>query len=232
MKKWKIISFVLTAILIPLIIGLIANYTTWLGTKPKVEITLKLDGWITIGSVEDSDLTDLKLIYKGESLRSILKLSWRVTNTGSEGIGRFESGPAIHYPDNFEIAEAKVTSKSPDLKLDKDVLIDKQNRRILVNNLGIFNSGDFFVLDVYITDIPQPILSQASFGGWELKAKSLNLQIQKDSFLKENDNEESDLFSNPPPWLEFLMGIALVIFFIVLSFGLPLLLARVRKLYR
>ena len=184
MNKFKAASFLVTVILIPFIVSIIANYTTWFSTKPKAEITFTLDGWITIGSVDESDLVDLKLIYKDKPINNFLKTSWRVSNTGTEGIDAFERGPTIHYPSSLTPQEAKVSSTSAMLKLDKNVNIDTKNKSIGFNNLGIFNPGDYFVTDIYFADIPNDPLSPISSGEWGLSAKALNLIVNTDILVK------------------------------------------------
>ena len=192
LNKLKIISTLGTVILIPFVISIFANYTTWLGTKSKVEITFKLDGWITIGAVEKSELADLNLIYKNKLINNLLKTSWRVINTGTEGIDSFESGPVIFYPGELKVEEAQVTSTSTMLKIDKMVSINKQVHSISVNNLGIFNPGDYFVTDVYFADIPNKSIEFAFLDKWDLKAKALNLEIKKDTALE--TQQESNKF--------------------------------------
>lgn len=91
MSKLKIVSFVLTIILIPFLISLIASYTTWFGTKDKIEVSITLDGHITVGSIMESSIPELALTWNGEPINNLLKLSWRVENSGTKGIPSFEA---------------------------------------------------------------------------------------------------------------------------------------------
>ena len=89
MNKLKVLSVILTLVLIPFIVSLIANFTTWLSTRANIEITLALDGKITVGSLGASDVPDLALTWKNEPIKNLIKLSWRIENTGTRGINSF-----------------------------------------------------------------------------------------------------------------------------------------------
>lgn len=180
---WKTLSIILLSIFIPLIVNLIAAYIIWFRTRERVEITLKLDGWITIGQVLESDLPNLKLLYNDKPVKNALKISWRIINTGSEGISEFETRPTLGYPGKFNITEAKISQTSPLLNIDKNLSINSEHRTIEVNDIGIFNKGDFFKIDVYIMDIPESMLSIDYFTDWDLIAKSVDLQLKKDITL-------------------------------------------------
>ncbi len=78
--SWKTLSIILTIVLLPLVINLMGNYMTWFRTREEVEITLSLDDWITIGTLQESGLDELKLTYDGESVKNAVKISWRVVN--------------------------------------------------------------------------------------------------------------------------------------------------------
>jgi hypothetical protein len=145
-----------------------------------VEITLKLDGWITVGTLLESDLPNLKLMYSDKPVKNALKISWRIINTGSTGISEFEKAPSIVYPVKFDIAEARISETSPLLKIDKNLSINPEHRTIEVNNIGVFNPRDFFKIDVYIMDIPESLVSIDYFTDWDLIAKSVDLQLKKD----------------------------------------------------
>lgn len=181
--SWKTLSTVLTIMLIPFVINLIANYTTWIGTKEKVEVLLKLDGWITIGSILESDLDNLKLTYEDKHIKNVLKVSWRIVNTGSKGIQKFESGPSIVYPEGLNVVEARISGTSSLLKIEKTLSVDRLKRTIEINELGIFNPGDYFRINVYIMDIPDSVVSDLSFDNWGIKGKAVDLKLRKDLSL-------------------------------------------------
>lgn len=218
MAKWKFISWktlsiiLLFTFLIPFILNLIATYIIWLRTTERVEITLKLDGWITIGQVLQTDLPNLKLIYNDKPVRNALKISWRIINTGSEGIPKFETLPTLVYPQKFNIAEAKISQTSDLLKIDKNLSINSEDRTIEVNDIGIFNKGDFFKIDVYIMDIPESTLSSDYFTDWKFTAKSVDLQLKKD-ITRAASTEEITSFSK-----KFLKTYFLFIVYIIILF--------------
>jgi len=204
MTKWrfwsgKTLSVILTIVLIPFIISLVGNYTTWLGTRQTVEITLKLDGWITIGTLRESGLEKLKLTYNGKSVENAMKISWRIINTGSKGILKFETPPWLMYPEkpDLNIVEARITDSPPLLKINKDPLIDSEERSIKVRDIGIFNKGESFRVDVYILDISELISLTDYLKGWELSAKALDLGIKKDVIPEAFQEEPTLLF---PKW--------------------------------
>lgn len=180
--SWKTLSLILTIILVPLFIGLIGNYITWFGTKEKKEITLSLDGWITIGTLQESGLEELKLTYNGEPVNNAMKISWWVANTGSKGISEFEIFPFLEYPKtpNVNIVEARVSEASPALRIKTGLLINSKDRKIQVNDMGIFNEGEFFRVDVYILDIPEFSSLSDYLKDWNLVAKAVDLKIKKD----------------------------------------------------
>jgi len=180
MSKLKIVSFVLTIILIPFLISLIASYTTWFGTKDKIEVSITLDGHITVGSIMESSIPELALTWNGEPINNLLKLSWRVENSGTKGIPSFEHGPSITYPEGIQLASSTISYTSPKLKVNNNLVIDPNERHISVADLGIFNPGDFFLVDVYVTDVPESAISLDFFEGWNLEAKALDLDIKKD----------------------------------------------------
>jgi hypothetical protein len=144
--RWLKIIF--GVILIPVILGLFTNFFTWFATKDKVEVTFKLDGWITIGSVQNADLPDLKLMLDNQMVQNILKVSWRIINTGNKGIMNFESGPFIVFPKGQDIISARITESSHLLKAAKNLRTTENN--LYIDSLGVFNSGDFFKVDIYI----------------------------------------------------------------------------------
>ena len=176
-NKNKIALWILTGALIPLVIALIANFFTWYKTKDNVEITLKLEGWITIGSVEFSDLPNLKLFLDSEEVNNILKVSWRIINTGNKGIEKFESGPFIEFPDDLNVVSARIDETSPFLKVAKIPIIS--STRIVIDSLGIFNSLDYMKVDLYLKNISKQDVTTEFFDKWDLKGKTLNLSIKK-----------------------------------------------------
>jgi len=165
-------------ILIPFLVALVANIITWISTREKVEVTFKLEGWITIGSVKFGDLEDLKLMLGTQPVENILKLTWRVTNSGKKGISSFESGPFIEFPAGSEVVSAYVTDPSPLLKIAKKVTLE--DSRIKLDSLGIFNSNDFFKVNVYIKNIKDEKITPDYFEEWNFKGKALDLNIVKD----------------------------------------------------
>lgn len=180
MRILKAISFILTLILIPFLISLIANYTTWFGTKERVEMTLTLEGHITVGSIMEKDIPDLALTWRGEPIENILKLSWRVENSGTKGIPSFEYGPILNYPEEIQVASSTISLTSPMLKVNPKLVIDPIERHISVADIGILNRGDFFLVDVYVTDVTESAISSEFFDGWNLEAKALDLDVKKD----------------------------------------------------
>lgn len=64
--------------------------------------------------------------------------------------------------------------------MNNKLVIDPNERHISVADLGIFNPGDFFLVDVYVTDVPESAISLDFFEGWNLEAKALDLDIKKD----------------------------------------------------
>ena len=145
-------------ILLPLAISLAANYMTWVRTKENIEITLKLESWIMIGTILDSDLENLELTYKKKPLKNIAKIKWSIINTGSKGISKFENPPVITYPKDINIAEVRISDKSPLLQVSNDLTLNAKLRTIEINDLGIFNSEDFIEIDVYIIDMPESVI--------------------------------------------------------------------------
>ena len=164
----------MTLIVIPFLIAVIASYTT----RDKTEITLKLDAWITIGSVQFGDLEELQLLYKGEAVKNVLKVSWRVINTGNKGIEVFEYGPAIQLPRQYSPISARITDTSPQLRVRRKLRL-KENQ-IITDSLGIFNPGDFFKADIYLRDVPDTEITSKFFEAWSLVSKSLDLSIKKE----------------------------------------------------
>ncbi len=146
-----------------------------------MEITLKLDGWITIGRLQEGGLEELKLTYHDQPVKSATKISWRVINTGSKGISVFETLPFLVYPKTprLDIAQARI-SEAPDLlKVDKDLLIDLESRTIKVREMGVFNEGESFRIDVHVLDIPESISLTDYLENWELRSKALDLKVKK-----------------------------------------------------
>lgn len=194
---FKIISFVLIIILIPFLINLIAGYTTWFGTKDKTEVSIALEGHITVGSIMESSIPELALTWNDEPINNLLKLSWHVENTGTKGIASFEYGPSITYPENIQLASSTISTTSQNLKVN-NLIIEPNERRIDIEDLGIFNPGDFFNVDVYLTDIPESEISLSFFEGWNLEAKALDLDIRKNLEAATRIAEKTE----KPNWLQ------------------------------
>lgn len=203
--NWKTLAIILTIIIIPLIIGYMTNILSWKQTRARVEITLKLDSWKTIASYSDSDLQNLKLTHNEKPIKNVLKMSWRIINTGTEGIEKFEVNPSILYPENTNIASAFVSEFSGLLKIDRTLSIDYDNRNIKVDNIGIFNPGEFFKIDIYVIDSPSTSFSTDVLYDWNLMSKAKDLKIKKDmsyievrkdfiSFIKKYSNYLSIFF--------------------------------------
>jgi len=185
--KSRILQWIITGMLIPIIIGLLVNFYTWYKTKDKVEVTLKLDSWIMIGSIESSDLPSLKLYLGSEEVKNILKVSWNIINTGNKGIEKFETGPFIEFPNDLDVVYARVAETSPLIKVADKLKIS--GNKIIVDSLGIFNSSKYIKVDIYLKDIPKQNINSEFFDKWELKGNALNLIINKEikAFEKENN---------------------------------------------
>jgi len=182
MPKWM--KVFLLIVLIPLTINLITNFLTWFTTKEKVEVTFKLDGWITVGSIRFGDLPHLKLMLDSQEVKNITKVSWRVINTGDKGIAHFENGPFIEIPTTVSIVLGKISEASSLLNVSKSVRI--KNNIAFIDSLGIFNPGDFFKIDFYLQNITEENISTQYFEKWNLSGKSLDLAIAKDiSFIRD-----------------------------------------------
>lgn len=201
-KSWlKWIGIISTAVLIPFIISLIANLTTWFGTKEKVEITFKLDGWISIGSIRTNDLPNLKLMLSDQPVANILKVSWRITNTGNKGINEFESGPTIVLPKDLKIVYAQISDTSPHLKIGRTVhIIDNKAH---IDSLGIFNPTNYFRIDFYLKDIGESSLNNQYFESWDFEGKSLDLDIYRDISTADQQSEKRKSLFGIPSWFYY-----------------------------
>lgn len=178
--KYKILLIIITIILIPLFINLLGKYLNLPWFEEKTEITLKLEGWITVGELGESDVPDLKLTYKDNPVKNALKVSWKIINTGSKGIPKFEKVPSLLYPRKLNVVEAKIFQKSPLLEVSKNLLIKPEDGTIEVTDIGIFNKKEFFVIDVYIMNMPDTIITAEYFTDWDFIAKSVDLKTRKD----------------------------------------------------
>ncbi len=224
LPRWVKIIFVV--ILIPLALGLGVNFFTWFTTKDKVEVTFKLDGWITIGSVKYADLPNLKLMLDQQEVENILKVSWRVINTGNKGIINFESGPFIEFPKGSDIVTAKISDSSPYLKVARKLRI--VDNRAFIDSLGVFNSGDFLKVDFFLKNIIEEKITSQYFKEWILNGKSLDLSLSQDISLARQDSENLIEFNIK----NFLVGIigsllATIIIMVFITFLSP----RSRKRY-
>jgi len=174
----KTIGVIITVILVPLAISLIANYTTWFGTRQITEVTLRLAGWIAVGSTGFGDLPGLRLMLNSEPIESVVKVSWTVTNTGNKGIASFESGPSLVFPAELQVVRAVISDASPLLHVSRALSI-KRNRAT-IDSLGIFNAGNFMKVDIYIKNVPAGRITEAFFNDWKLEANALDLSVKKD----------------------------------------------------
>lgn len=183
MRSSKWFNWILIIILIPLVLALIANFTFWLNTKDNVEITFRLDGWITIGSVKFAAVDSLKLMLGSQPVKNILKVSWLIINTGNQGIGKFESGPSIKFPEGLDIFAVEVSETSENLIINRDINLEDSVAQI--TSIGIFNPTDFFRVDFYLKDVVDNNIKRENFEEWKFKGKALNLNIMKDlSYFK------------------------------------------------
>ena len=178
--------------ILPLLIPIIAGLTIWRVTQDKYEITFKLDGYITIGSLQSKDLEGLTLNYRGKEIQNVLKISWRIINTGTKGIKEFEVLPTIVYPEGSDVAEARLGEKSQLLEFNTNLvrglfLINRKNRTIRLDNIGIFNHEEYFTVSVYMINIPDELISDEYFANWKLMAKTLDLKIKNDISYKDGD---------------------------------------------
>lgn len=176
--RFEKIRFITFTLLISLGIALTAGYIIWRFTRDSTEITLELDGWITIGTLTEKPLEGLELTYQKAPIRNVIKISWSIINTGTKGISKFETYPSLIYPGGL-VPQAEISETSPLLQINKKLLIDSINTTIKVSNMGIFNPGDFFRVDVYLIDIPDTLVLIDYLKNWDLKAKAVDLSIIK-----------------------------------------------------
>lgn len=228
MTKWKFLSrktlivvliFMLTSIFIPFVINLVTDSITWFRTRDLFEVTCTLDAWITIGSVVDNDLPELKLIYKDELVKNVLKVSWHIANTGTKGIEKFEKNPLIVYPERLSIVKAVVSSRSPSLKIDSNVLIDPEHRTIGINRIGVFNRNEFFNIDIYIIGISDTKISADYFDDWDFVAKGLDLHTEVEMASEPNREKSKGRYL----W-KVVRKVASTLGVIVLVFGMMILM--------
>ena len=100
------------------------------------------------------------------------------------GIKGFEEFPYITYPEDYSFADAIISQTSPFLKIDKNLIKDPDKCIIKVNGLGLFEPGDFFIVDVYIIEIPNDLILMDYFTRWRLMARSAGLKIKKNLTLE------------------------------------------------
>ena len=188
MKLKKILRWFVIIAIFPIVIGLIVNFTTWFTTKDNFNITFKLEGWITVGSIQFGDLPNLKLTLEDQQVENILKVTWSIKNTGNKGIESFESGPWIEIPTYLNLVSANISQKSTLLNIS-NVLSCHENR-VIVDSLGLFNTNDYFVIDIYLRDIKNQNITRHYFENWKLIGKSLDLSISRDSNIVEDKKSE------------------------------------------
>lgn len=215
LPKWVKITFLV--ILVPLILSVISNLLTWFATKDKIEVTFKLDGWITIGSVKYADLPTLKLMLDQQEVENILKVSWRVINTGNKGIINFESGPLIEFPEGSDIVIAKVSESSPYLKVARKLRI--VGNQAFIDSLGVFNSCDFFKVDFFIKNIAEQKITKQYFKEWILSGKSLDLSFSQDvSLAREDSKSSSSMLERTYEYMQYSVIIITIIWVVMLMF--------------
>jgi len=192
---------ILTILFIPIIIGIGVNYLSWYRTRSRTEVTLTLEGWITIGSVVFGDLPGLRLTLNNEPVKNILKISWTIANTGNRGIASFETGPTIRFPRGLEIVRAVVSDTSPLLKVAQQLRVIGNQAR--VDSLGIFNAGDHLAVDIYLKDVRSPKIDPEFFDHWALSANALDLKTATDVSLasREARSQRRTSEGKPATWV-------------------------------
>lgn len=98
MRFKNIVFTTLTLLIVPFVVSSIASFTTWFGTRARAEVTLALEGFIAVGSLQEGDVPGLALTWGDRRINNALKLSWRIENSGTKGIPSFEHGPLLSYP--------------------------------------------------------------------------------------------------------------------------------------
>ncbi len=179
--SWKSLSIFLTIILIPFIISLFAGYTNtnWFTKRRPAELTCNLDGWINVGRLtEGGGLDDLTLRLKDRPVNNVMKVSWRITNTGDKGILGFEQPPLLIYPRRFNVIEAKVSDKSPLLEIDEYTSIESEVNTVEVSDISLLNPGEFLKLDIYIVNMDDSEITDDYFADWKFAARALDLQTK------------------------------------------------------
>ena len=164
---------------IPLVISLVGSLVVavymWRATRDQAEITCNLEGWIAIGSIVEAELEELEMTYAGQPVSNVLKVSWRIANTGNKGIERFETPPFITYPEGLTVTQAVVSEKPDLLAIDKYGIIESEERVIKLSNIGILNENDSFQLDVCMLNVAAADVSPQFFEQWSFDAKALDL---------------------------------------------------------
>ena len=177
--KWKILYFVIVFIVIPTAVGLIVTDISRRRSREKVEISLEFMSWETVAYLEDNLLLPLELSYQDSKTKNVLKIIWKIKNTGTKGIDQFEINPIIRFPKETKIIKTYISDFSTSLKIGEDLKIDNENRGIIVGNLGVFNKGEYFDIEVFISDVPNRTFSMNDFNNWNLRAKATDLFIKK-----------------------------------------------------
>lgn len=212
-SKDKILSGLYKFLIVSIFGGIIAGFVIWYFTKEKTEITFRLEGWITVGSFMQQELPGLSLMLNGESVKNIMKVSWSVSNSGDKGIDRFESGPFIKFPRDLDVVSARISNKSPFLKISENLNIGES--LAYVDSLGIFNSGDFFKVDFYLKDIEDQNITNEYFNNWRLNGKSLDLIFRNDI---EFDKDIRPSLFWPPPFSFYIVLILMFVPMIIIYF--------------
>ncbi len=117
----------------------------------------------------------------------------------------------MEYPKtpDVNIVKARVSQASSTLKIERDLLINSKDGEIKVNNMGVLNEGEFFMVDVYILDIPQFVSLTDYLEDWDLVAKAVDLRIRKNIIPDLSPKEEGGFLNG--------FGIRVLIFSLVFS---------------
>lgn len=139
--------------------------------------------------MKKNNLKYIVLLYNGKKINNILKLEWKITNTGTKSIKSFETKPFLTYPEELNVSEAYISDKSEGLIIEDGLIIDKSKRTIGVRNLGSFHKKEFFVIDAYIIDADNSLISNDYLRRWEIGARSSNSKIVLAKNIYKKDKE-------------------------------------------
>ncbi len=208
-------------VVIGVVTSLVAGIITWEWIqKERVEITCRLEGWRAIVAEAD-ELEGLEVTYAGQSVSNVLKVSWRIANSGNRGIESFETPPSITYPDDITVVQAIVSEKPELLTIDKEGTIDSEKRVIKLKNIGSLNENESFKLDVYMLNAVAADVSPKFFEPWRFVAKALDLVTKME--LERAEIRGSTRYVQLPYLL--LLG-TFILPFAVILYLMPRLIAR------